>query len=114
MRIQPSQSKNKLFVGGIPHDLTREVLEQQLLPLVKGEPPRGTVGRAACLLLLLLHMRPALRVDQPPGKASQAPGFPALTPLSHPRRSANLSLSASQYAPARTLLLPAWPGLGPP
>lgn len=36
VRIQPSQSKNKLFVGGIPHDLTREVLEQQLLPLVKG------------------------------------------------------------------------------
>ncbi|KAL4448889.1 hypothetical protein ABPG77_007606 [Micractinium sp. CCAP 211/92] len=36
VRIQPSQSKNKLFVGGIPHDLTREALEQQLLPLVKG------------------------------------------------------------------------------
>lgn len=37
VRIQPSQSKNKLFLGGIPHELTREDLFDLLSPLVKGE-----------------------------------------------------------------------------
>jgi heterogeneous nuclear ribonucleoprotein R len=36
VRIQPSQAKNKLFLGGIPHELTREDLFDLLGPLVKG------------------------------------------------------------------------------
>lgn len=41
VRIQPSQAKNKLFLGGIPHELTREDLFDLLSPLVKGEPCRA-------------------------------------------------------------------------
>lgn len=47
VRIQPSQAKNKLFLGGIPHELTREDLFDLLSPLVKGERRRtASSGRA--------------------------------------------------------------------
>jgi hypothetical protein len=36
VRIQPSQAKHKLFIGGIPHELTREGLRAALEPVVKG------------------------------------------------------------------------------
>jgi len=38
VRIQPSQAKNKLFIGGIPHELSREGMQAVLEPRVKGEP----------------------------------------------------------------------------
>ena len=37
VRIQPSQAKHKLFIGGIPHELSREELKDMLDPIVKGE-----------------------------------------------------------------------------
>ena len=36
MRIQPSQAKHRLFIGGIPHDITRDGLEDILITRVKG------------------------------------------------------------------------------
>ena len=35
-RIQPSQAKHKLFVGGIPHELSREDVKAELDMSVKG------------------------------------------------------------------------------
>lgn len=102
VRIQPSQSKNKLFVGGIPHDLTREALEQQLLPLVKGEPAQAAwADLAACCLLLLLHV---LVMSTSPSEAFQPPLSPAFAPLSTLRRNVNARSSqvpGSHPAPAR-------------
>lgn len=36
VRIQPSQAKHKLFIGGIPHELTRDTLKELLDPVVRG------------------------------------------------------------------------------
>ena len=46
VRIQPSQAKHKLFIGGIPHELTRDSLRELLEPVVKG-------GRGSWVLLFV-------------------------------------------------------------
>lgn len=38
MRVAPSQSKHKLYVGNLPKDMSKEDLEAVLQPLVKGAP----------------------------------------------------------------------------
>ncbi|KAL4857414.1 Phototropin-1B [Chlorella vulgaris] len=39
VRIQPSQAKHKLFIGGIPHELTRDTLKDLLDPVVRDRSP---------------------------------------------------------------------------
>ncbi len=83
VRIQPSQAKNKLFLGGIPHELTREDLFDLLSPLVKGEPPRAALAasRAArqrnCCCMLWSAGRP------PPPPPPRLP-WPCLLSLRRP------------------------------
>ena len=37
LRVAPSQSKHKLYVGNIPKELTTDTLKQELSSAVKGE-----------------------------------------------------------------------------
>ena len=38
VRVAPSQSKHKLYVGNLPKDMSKDDLEAVLQPLVKGAP----------------------------------------------------------------------------
>ena len=37
LRVAPSQSKHKLYVGNIPKELTTDTLKQELSAVAKGE-----------------------------------------------------------------------------
>ena len=39
LRVAPSQSKHKLYVGNIPKELTRDTLKEQISAVAKGEAP---------------------------------------------------------------------------
>lgn len=39
LRVAPSQSKHKLYVGNIPKELTTDTLKQELSAVTKGETP---------------------------------------------------------------------------
>ena len=39
LRVAPSQSKHKLYVGNIPKELTTETLKQELSAVTKGDSP---------------------------------------------------------------------------
>jgi hypothetical protein len=41
LRVAPSQSKHKLYIGNIPRELTKEQLREQLDAAVKGRGQRG-------------------------------------------------------------------------
>ena len=44
VRVQQSQAKHKLFMGGIPRETTKADLEDAINAVVKGESPRITYG----------------------------------------------------------------------
>jgi hypothetical protein len=90
VRVQPSQSKNKLFVGGIPHELTREGLKELLDPIVKGARGRGcqercpllSSHRAACGRCCVGAGRLLCEVLRAGGGAlSRAPALRAIPPV---------------------------------
>ena len=39
LRVAPSQSKHKLYVGNIPKELTRDTLKEQISAVAKGQAP---------------------------------------------------------------------------
>lgn len=47
MRVQQSQAKHKLFIGGIPREMQKEQLEETLGGLVKGGCG-GSGGAGGC------------------------------------------------------------------
>jgi hypothetical protein len=57
LRVAPSQSKHKLYVGNLPKDMSKEDLQATLAPLVKGALPPGLprpahalTGRSPCFI----------------------------------------------------------------
>jgi len=63
LRVAPSQSKHKLYVGNLPKDMSKEDLQATLAPLVKGaRPPRPAAARScahrkavSCVVLQARH-----------------------------------------------------------
>lgn len=47
LRVAPSQSKHKLYVGNVPKELTKDTLKEELSAVAKGEPPASH----SCLLI---------------------------------------------------------------
>ena len=61
LRVAPSQSKHKLYVGNIPKELTRDTLKEQISAVAKGETP--LCGAPSCHSHDS-HLSPALTMEK--------------------------------------------------